>query len=302
MAGSNFRHVSMGIVLKDKPVDSWEIEAKPHETNGLTDGTIDTTKLTQEVSGVNAAGEAYSETVKAAHGVRAKWYCDQPNRLSAPDVKAGETVELWKYGDSDEFYWKASNMQSNFRDKETITVAAANKPKKDKMKLDASNSYFMEMCTRTKQITLKTNKNDGEKHAYTIQVNTKDSAVIIEDDIGNLIQLDSETNTITFISASKSSIVIDKNITMTTDGKIIGNAKGGVEFTTPANITMTASGNYSVKAATYLVNSANLQATAGSTTFKTKFEVTGKLTNNGVNVGSTHSHIGNLGRPVSPPQ
>lgn len=279
---SNFKKVSMGIVLTDKAADSWEIEVKPVETNGLSDGLVTTDKETKEVTGVNHAGESYSETVTSAHGILAKWYPDQPNRTSAPDVSKGETVELWKYADSDQYYWRASNLSPEMRTRETITIAASNKPKKDKVKLDSTNSYFMEMCTRTKQVTLKTNKSDGEPFGYTIQVNTKSGAVIIEDDVGNLIQLDSSTNTIELTSNAGSSLLMNENIVMDSKGDITLNAGG--------KINMIATGAYNVQSANYLIKSTNFNATSGGATFSTNLDINGKLNNNGVNVGSTHQH------------
>lgn len=300
---SNFQKVSMGIVLADKPADSWEIEVKPHETNGLSDGIAPVDKSTTEVTGVNNTGESYSETVTASHGILAKWYPDQANRISAPDVKAGEIVELWKYADSDQYYWRSSNLNHENRDKETITIAAANKPKKDKVKLDSSNSYFMEMCTRTKQVTLKTNKNDGEKFAYTIQVNTKSGAVVITDDVGNYIQLDSSENTIELLSNAGSSIKVNENILFETTGNIIGKAKGNIDFTSQGNISMKATGPYNVQSASYLIKSANFNTTAGSAKFSTNLDIDGDLKNNGVNVGSTHQHLEQGdGKLVSTPQ
>jgi hypothetical protein len=300
---SNFKKVSMGIVLADKPADSWEIEVKPHESNGLSDGLLSTEIKTQEVTGVNHAGESYSETVNAVHGILAKWYPDQANRLSAPDVKAGELVELWKYADSDQYYWRSSNLNHANRDKETITIAAANKPKKDKLKLDATNSYFMEMCTRTKQVTLKTNKSDGEPFAYTIQVNTKTGAVVITDDVGNYIQLDSEENTIELFSNAGSSVKVNENILFETNGNIVGTAKGNIDFTAKGSVTMKATGAYNVQSASYLIKSANFNATSGGATFSTNLDINGKLNNNGVNVGSTHQHLEQGdGKLVSVPQ
>ena len=78
------------------------------------------------------------EKAKEDDGVIAEWYPDQPNRSSAPDVTAGEEVELYKFADSDVFYWKATNISSKNRSHETIVVSAANKAQKDNEKIPIS--------------------------------------------------------------------------------------------------------------------------------------------------------------------
>lgn len=281
---SQLKPFSVGIVLSDKAPDSWEIEVKPIETNGFTSGTLSNQEDEQLASGTNADGESYSETTKSVHGVIATWFPDQPNRISAPDVTAGEEVMLYKFADDDQFYWKTTELSQANRAKETIVIAAANKPKKDKVKLDATNSYFMEMCTRTKQVTLRTNKNDGEPYSYLVQVNTKTGAVIIEDDVGNLIQLDSSENTITFTSAAGSEAVLNENITFNTKGNILGKAGGTITWEAGGAVNIKAKGAYNVQSASYIIASSNVNASAGGIDFK------GGLTNNGVNVGSTHVH------------
>lgn len=294
---SQLKPFSVGIVLVDKEPDSWEVEVKPIETNGFSSGTLSNQPEEQTASGVNADGEAYSETTKSVHGVIATWFPDQPNRISAPDVTAGEQVMLYKFADDDQFYWKTTELSHENRAKETIVVAAANKAKKDKVKLDATNSYFMEMCTRTKQVSLRTNKNDGEPYAYLIQVNTKTGAVIIEDDIGNLIQLDSSENTITITSAAGSEAVFNENISFETKGDIMGKAGGNITWDAGGNINNKAKGPYNVQSASYIIASANVNASAGGIDFK------GGLTNNGTNVGSSHVHteLGD-GKDVSTPK
>lgn len=294
---SQLQLYSLGIVLNDKLADSWEIEVKPIETNGFSDGLISTDAEETQVTGVNALGESYSETAKSVHGVIAKWYPDHANRLSAPDVTKGEEVELYKFADDDQFYWKATNISHEYRTKETIVVAASNKAKKDKLKLDATNSYFMEMCTRSKQVSLRTNKSDGEPYGYLIQVNTKDGAVIIEDDIGNLIQLDSSTNTITLLSATGSSLTINENIDFNTKGNITGKAGGSISWDSGGTFNVNAKGAYQIKSATYVISSANVNATSSGIDFS------GKLTNNGTNVGDTHVHTEQGdGKDVSTPK
>lgn len=281
---SELKMFSLGMVLKDKEADSWEIEAKPIESNGFSSGTVDTEATPKEATGTNAYGETYSDSVQAVSGIIAKWYPDAPNRTSAPDVHMGETVELWRYADSDQIYWRSTGQGAEKRTTETIIVAASNKPKADKVKLDATNSYFMEMCTRTKKVTLKTSKSNGEAFAYTVQINTADSAVIIEDDAGNLIQLDSETNTITFISAAESSVEINENITFNTQGTFDVTAKGGINMNTDGAYSINAKSNYKVTASTYVVDSSNMKASGGA------MDIIGGLTNNGTNVGSSHKH------------
>lgn len=255
---SELKLISMGMVLVDKEVNSWKIEVKLLEKNGYANGTVDNAPEEHEATGVDKDGVTYTDKVIAKSGLVAHWFPSMSHQISAPDVCKGEVVEVWKYGDSDKYYWKATNMATHLRKLETRTIAISNKPKVDKKPLDHNNSYYHEMCTRTKTITIGTSKNDGEQYKYIIQINAKNGNVVIEDDVGNNFFLDSNNSKLLMESSKGSSISVSKDIDIVSGGNVNINGK---------NIA-----------------------------------TNGKLTNNGVNVGSTHKHYEQGdGNPVSTP-
>lgn len=231
---SQLKLVSMGMVLTDKEVNSWKIEVKLLEKNGYANGTVDTEPEDHEAAGVDKDGVSYTDKVVAKNGITAHWFPSMSHQISAPDVCKGEVVELWKYGDSDKYYWKATNLATNLRKLETRTIAISNKSKVDKKPLDHNNSYFFEMCSRTKTITIGTSKNDGEKFKYIIQINAKNGNVLIEDDIGNNFMLDSNNSKLLMESSKGSSISISNNIDIISGGNININGKN---VATTGNLT-----------------------------------------------------------------
>jgi hypothetical protein len=168
------------------------------------------------------------------------------------------------------------------------------------------NSWYQEVNTHEKHITTKTNKNDGEPYAYTQQINAKEgNVVVVADDIGNYIQLNSSEQHIELETAAgarmellKEDVIITcRNYIVKASNQITMNAKTGTvtipETTWTGNITQ--KGNLSI--------TGNMVGMAGGTyTFNGKTITNGELTNNGKNVGDGHKHLGvNTGNGTSGP-
>ena len=132
---------------------------------------------------------------------------------------------------------------------------------------------------------LHTSKSDGEPFTHTLQLDTKNGLFTYKDDAGNVIQVNSKNNQIFIENAPGSTYIMDG---------------GTIQVTAPSSMTFN-SPNVTVNAAAFTVNGAsNLN---GKATMTSGASVSGSLQNNGVNVGSTHTHgnvepgRGNTGTP-----
>ena len=214
---SSFEFYSLGIVAKNKERNSPFIKVVPIEEMSLASGrsekvvvktsqngqsnvfrkedkntdTIDkqTTEYQVEIpdhKGVNRAQKLTGEMM-----IVAKWLAfGQSNRFTAPDVCAGETVMLFKVADTDEYTWTTIGNEANIRRQETVCYVFGNIPSGTKV-FDRDSSYWIEVSTHDKHIKVHTSRNDGEPFAYDFTLDTKRGTFTINDNAGNVLELDS---------------------------------------------------------------------------------------------------------------
>lgn len=183
---------SIGIVAANKKLNSKVAFITPLEITPFMDGELDAIIKDKEVSGVDSNNDSYQVKVSVSTAIEATWLpYTNTNRRTAPDLRRGERVLLWRYSDSDEFYWTTLGMDDNLRKLETVIYTWGATRDESKDSTLPENSYSLEVCTHTKQVTFRTVKADGEPFAYTFQINAKEGAVTLTDDVGNYITLDS---------------------------------------------------------------------------------------------------------------
>lgn len=208
---SKFSVYSIGIVAENKKLNSDIVFITPIEITPFLDGELDNSIVSDETKGFEPDGAPYQIKVSLTTAIEAKWLrSTNSNRRTPPDVRRGERVLLWRYSDSDEFYWTSLGMDENLRKLETVVFTFSDTRDENKDSTLPENSYSLEVCTHTKQITLRTVKADGEPFAYTFQFNTKEGAVVLMDDAGNYFELDSADTKLTLKNANGTHLIMDK--------------------------------------------------------------------------------------------
>jgi hypothetical protein len=290
---SLFHIHSFGYAAENKELDSMLLEVYPVETIAYTDGEIASFKDKVTSDGEDADGNKYTTEALVGNTIKAVWIPFGSNRVTAPDVRRGERLLLWRYGDVDHYYWSTCGLDDVLRRLETVFYAWSNTRDESVKLLDETNTYYFHISTHLKLVTFHTAKNDSEPFAYTIQLNTKEGVLTISDDIGNYIQLDSGDKRITLENADGTTHVLDKllihsyakeSITHTTDGDYIVNCKTSVQ---------TASASSTIK--TPITTIDGKSKTTGAA------EWDGAMTNQGHVVGALHNHITGIpGTPTGP--
>ena len=207
---SGFRISSFGYVAENKALGSKIILVTPIEDLPLLDGDLKSNSQTKEATGKDASGVSYSLKVDVDNVVEAEWLPLGSNRKTAPDVRRGVRVVIWKYGDSDKYYWTTTGQDDHLFKLETVLYCWSGTKDESATEQTPDNSYFAEVSTHKKTITVKTSKANGEAFSYTIQVNAADSAVIVTDDAGNYFELDSEERKLTLKNSDDTSVILDK--------------------------------------------------------------------------------------------
>lgn len=306
MKGSNptsqYRLVSIGYVAENKLRTSHVVDILLTEVKPLLNGEVRGNITTEKFAGVTANGTPYSGTVNLANTIKATWRGDGSNRISSPDVRRGDRVNIYQYGNTDEYYWEPlETVGFSVKKRETVTEAFSNTTDEEVNDYSENSHWLREVSTHDKVVTyMKTNKADGEKFAYTDQLNVKEGVRAFGDDVGNYVQTDSNENRHEMINALGYGIDIHQGkITLTCeDFEIIAkktykvtSEKGTViipntDWTGNQNVVgnTVQKGNFDLKG--------NMNSSGGNYTFNGDVSTVGGLTNNNKNVGATHSHVG----------
>lgn len=254
---SSFHFYSIGMVAANKLRGSSVIEVTPIEVTPLLSGELTDNVTEVELAGSDSLGQSYNVKSKMTASIQAHWIpMSDTNRLTAPDVRRGEVVAIYQFGDSDVYHWACLRDMHYLRRLETVTYvfsADPNAPADPK----ADNCYYLEVSTHDGVVTFRTSKANGEPFAYTMQFNTKEGKVVLTDDIDNYFTIDSEQNLLEMRSSGGSFMqILDKDITINAEGNYTRIVKGNVTETTEGSSSTNTQGPVSNETASSMSNSA----------------------------------------------
>lgn len=207
---SKLHFYSYGIVAKNKDLDSDLIEVVPSEDSSYFDGELTDNIEKIETEGKDHNDENYKNNVETTASIKAKWlsFVDT-NRMSSPDVRRGEEVVIWRFGDSDQYWWTTLQQDKKLRRLETVIYGFSNlREENTEMKHD--NMYWIEISTHRKVIRLHTSKNDEEPFAWDIQLDTKKGTFTIDDNDGGYFFYDASKRHFKMHNKDQSYFEIDK--------------------------------------------------------------------------------------------
>ena len=283
MDNSLFRIYSLGIVAKDIEVGSSVIETYLKERMGRFDGDINEVEPISTTN-VDSNGNTKVINIDNTPLTSATWLGGfDTNRVTRPDVRAGEQVVIYRYADTDKYYWVDVFTELDLRRKEEVTYVFVNTDDKSETVIDETNSYFITISTQNKRILISTADNDEEACAYKIELDTKEGQLSISDSLDNSILLNSP------------------------EGSLTTNINELIETTTKV-LTTTAETSITETTADKTVNVDNaliLNVEASMKVNSPKFEIQGSadgllaLLVELIDAAAAVQHIGNLGAPTS---
>lgn len=192
METSKFTLYSLGIVAKDKPTSTDTITVMPIEHINDTVGDVNDTS-DYESNSVNHKQVPSKSKAVSKNTITANWISlGSSNRISSPDVIAGETVLIYTYADTNEYYWTTYLREPSIRRLEKVLYGYSNLSSGARSEsFGRDTSYWLEVDTMNKYVKLHTSDNDGEFTTYDIRINTKEGSLDIKDGVGNSIVMDS---------------------------------------------------------------------------------------------------------------
>ncbi len=188
---SDFNFYSIGVVTVDKLRNTTYIKVTPIENLSDVNGPLNNQTQTITSNSKDASNVSKQAMVKTDVTIYAKWLpLSNSNRTTAPDVIKNETVMIYRYADSDDYYWTTMFDENNIRRLETVRYSYGNDPN-PLVPYTGDTSYWLEVSTHDQIITLHTSNNNGESAKYDIIINTKKGMISIEDNLNNSYYLDS---------------------------------------------------------------------------------------------------------------
>lgn len=238
MQGSIFRLYSIGRAAENKKRTTMLINVLPVELATGTDGEINFDPKLATNSFTNLKGETIEINGIVARELECQWLPTDDNRLTAPDIRRGELLEIWRLGDTDQYYWRSMGITNGLRALESVIFAWSATPELGGYGLDLSKCYMLSVSAHDKHFTIQTSKANGELYAYTFQINTAESAVYLTDDNDNFFELDSKEKRLQLKNVDGSFVKVEKKfIELNADEYINLKVKNSNFRMTPDSIT-----------------------------------------------------------------
>lgn len=211
MGISQLQTYSIGIAAENKPLTSRTLNVTPIEQLPAIDGELTFNPEEQISTGTDTLGNQYEVKVTSDTSLTAEWLPMGSNRVTPPDIRRGEYVEILRLGDSDRFYWRPMGLRDDLRRLETVIYAFNANPKESSNGVDVNNCYYIEISTHNKLVTFSTSNKNGEPYRYTMQLNTSKGEFTFTDDINNFVEIISKERTLRAKNTDTSYIEIDKD-------------------------------------------------------------------------------------------
>ena len=127
---------------------------------------------------------------------------------------------------------------------------------------DKNTSYWVRYNTRDKYVHLHTAKNDGEPFIYDLKIDAAAGVVSVRDDVGNFIELNSSTNTISLKSLSVINLEAGKDVNIKA-GSSINLSAPSIKESAGNSLTMSAGSSISLSAPSISESANSKSSSAG---------------------------------------
>ncbi|UVD32134.1 baseplate protein [Vibrio phage phiKT1028] len=184
--------IGVGTVLENKLEKSYYINVMLKREFPMADGGGLSNVVPDSISNPTADGGYQTSKVLKSNYYTAKWISFNPNRITAPDVRVGSKVAIYKLGDDDLLYWTTWGIgNESFRLEHVVYAWNAN-PNFDKnAPFNFDDYYTLVFSTRHQEVVFKTTQANNEPVAYRLGFNTKNGTWALTDTEKNAFALDS---------------------------------------------------------------------------------------------------------------
>jgi len=231
---SGLKLYSLGIVVEDKAVGSDQVVVYPVEELPTVYGDI--SKMQQNKASLpNAQGSVKTSQAQSQNTLIATWIpFGHSNRMTSPDVVKNETIAIFRYMDTSEYYWTTIFREPSLRRTETVVYAFGNIPT-GITAFDSNTSYWYKVDTKNQIVQLHTATNNGEACGYDVIINTAQGIFTLQDTLGNNIVLNSPNGEL--------DVNINKKVTVNTVDVVVNAQNSATVNTTTSTINASSTTN-----------------------------------------------------------
>lgn len=290
MVERGYRPCGRGKVIEHKRKGSKEIEVIPLDDQPYQDGESISDIFTLEAQGKDASGKSYSAKVNTSKSIMAMWLSTDANRMTAPDVRRGDIVELYTFYDTQQYYWKEAEDNGKRRRMEQVTHRYSATDDESVKELDDSNSIKIDLNGETGTYTISLPKIGKSKVSQTIQFDTQNGNIVIADSNENFIQIE-EAGKVSIANSKGSYREFDlETIRDVSPEEITHETKKYSVTCTTYNLTATTSAGITapkvtLNAATSITFSTPKMTCTGAASFGSTAHVTGQLSSPKIDTG-----------------
>lgn len=216
----------VGTVLENKDTGTDEVMVHCPALNAGADGEA-LAKVNEEKTSIKTpTGDTIASSGLSSNGIKMKWLPFNTNRVTAPDVRVGSKVVVYKFKGHSKYRWMYFGMDGTLR-LETVIYAYSSSPNVTAdSPLTPDNYYIFLISSHKGKISLMTGQGNGEPASFNMTLNTKEGKFNLLDSEENLFALNSMEHCWSIQNQDKSQFAIDKKkIFMTAEDEILMQAK-----------------------------------------------------------------------------
>jgi hypothetical protein len=213
----------------------------------------------------NAAGEEVRSTALKSNSIPAVWRkMDNSNRISAPDVREGSKVSIYRIPGQNVYYWSLDGVNPDTFRMETVQYGwNANPHVGENGEFEVDNFYLLNFDTRNGLIQLRTSEANGEATTFDIQINTKTGTINFGGKNGSMLKYDDVERSFTYTNQ---------------DGSVLRVVKEEIIAHAPKSISLFTDQTVNLKTKTLKIQAEEAFVDIGVTKWKGRFEHTGDST------------------------
>lgn len=203
---------SIGYATVNKERGSRKLQCLPVESASATDGEVTHNPIEEVLKGTDTEGNVYEVKGTQTRDIECEWMPTEDNRVTPPDMRRGELVEIYRVGSTSQYYWRSMGFRNSLRTLEHVVYLYAASPDAGGAGGKFTKSYSMIFSPMDGYIQIRTTQANGEPYAYTFEINTKQGISACTDNVGNFWEINSKETKVKLQNSDESYVSLVKRV------------------------------------------------------------------------------------------
>lgn len=183
----------LGFVTENKLPSSNVLKVTPLGVNPLMQGELSDNPEEEEIEVLDARGNPTKTLLKTNTNIEADWWPTDPYSVDAPYVRRGTRVQLYRYADTKQIFWRDLNFDKGLKRGERYRIAvSANTDASRGANGIYDDHYVLDINGPGGLIALTTSEANGEAAGYSFTMDARLGRMYIGDNQDNYYRLDTK--------------------------------------------------------------------------------------------------------------